>query len=491
MGIFDVHLPQLALAGLGGLAYNPVPPPNNRVFTDRMEQYSLEDRPDFIAFRQAWDHVFRQLGAELPQAWIERFFSPLQPLSLDDDVAVFSAPGKFVLEWVRERYQDQLERMLSDELGRAVRVDFQSSPRPRAKVPETPHTADVVASPTGSAFKPFSKYSFETFVVGQSNRLAFAGAKAVAGEPGVKYNPLFIYGNSGLGKTHLLHSIARDILARDPQFPLVFVSAQQFAEQFISALQNNRTEQFRRAQRGVGIWLVDDIQFIAGKDKTQEEIFHTFNYLHSLGKQIVLTSDRPPRDIYAMDERLRSRFEAGLVADIQPPDTETRCAILQSKAAQEALALPYDVAMYLAESVPGNIRVLEGALTRLVAQASVLNAPITTELAAHLVDEHFRPGTLLKPSFSQIVNSVSKHFKIPVEEIRGTRRNAPIVHARHVAVFLTREITGDSWKHIGSLFGDRDHTSMMHGYQKINEMMHHDKDVRSTIKQLMRHLQPE
>jgi len=301
---------------------------------------------------------------------------------------------------------------------------------------------------------------------------------------------LFIYGQSGLGKTHLMHAIAKEVLARNPKYPLVYVSAQQFAEEFVNALQNNRVEQFRRAQRNVGMWLVDDIQFIAGKDKTQEEVFHTFNHLHSLGKQIVICSDRPPRDLHLMDERLRSRFEAGLVADVQMPDTETRCAILQSKAQHDSVSLGYEVAMYLAENVPGNIRVLEGALTRLAVQASLEERGLELDLAETMVEQYYR-GTLAKPDFRKIVEAVGKLYNISPDEIRGTSRKAPIVHARHVAVFVTREITGDSWKHIGSLFGDRDHTSMMHGYQKIHEMMHQDKDLRVTVKSLMRDLYPE
>lgn len=458
-----------------------------------MEQYKLDDRPEWIALVNAWEAVFRRLATELPPAWIERFFRPLEPKALEGDVATFSTPGKFVLEWIRERYQVTIEQMLSDELGQRVQLELISVPRQKSKTSDVVVTSANLSAPVSNPtqFKPFTKFAFDTFVVGQSNRLAFAGAKAVASEPGAKYNPLFIYGGSGLGKTHLLHSIAREILARDPHYPLVYVSAQQFAEEFINALQGNRIEQFRRAQRNVGVWLVDDIQFIAGKDKTQEEIFHTFNYLHALGKQIVLTSDRPPRDIYQMDERLRSRFEAGLVADVQPPDTETRCAIIKSKAVQERLDLDHEVAMYLADNVPGNIRVLEGALTRLMAEASLLGMPVGVDLAKKLVEEHFRNGTGLKPSFTQIVSAVAQHFKIPVEEIRGTRRQAPIVHARHVAVFLTREITGDSWKHIGTLFGDRDHTSMIHGYQKIHELMMRDREVRGDVKTLLRSLQPE
>jgi chromosomal replication initiator protein len=309
--------------------------------------------------------------------------------------------------------------------------------------------------------------------------------------PGKKYNPLFIYGSSGLGKTHLLHSIAREVLAAHPKSPLAYVGAQQFTEEFVNALQNGKIEQFRRSQRSVEVWLVDDIQLIAGKDKTQEEVFHTFNYLHSLGKQIVLTSDRPPRDLYLLDERIRSRFEWGLVADIQMPDTETRCAILRSKAVHERIELDHSIAMFLAENVPGNIRILEGALTKLAAQASIEGSPITMGIASTMVETHYRAGMLAKPAFNQIVDTVSKHYKIPTDDITGTSRKAPIVHARHIAVFVTREITGDSWKHIGGLFGDRDHTSMMHAYTKIHEMIHHDKDLRATVKMLIRNLYPD
>lgn len=475
--------------------YNASPTPAKKalgIFLEAcyMDQYSLGDSDEQIRLRGAWEQVLRRFQPEVSPAWYERFLRPLRPTNLEEGVATMAAPGRFVYEWVRERYAKKLEEALTDELGEPIslRLVAESREKAAAVLPQ----ASVAISPADPGkFKPFDRYSFDTFVVGQSNRLAFAGAKAVATDPGVKYNPLFIYGASGLGKTHLLHSVAREILRADARYPLVYVSAQQFAEQFVHALQNNKIEQFRRAQRSVGVWLVDDIQFIAGKDKTQEEVFHTFNYLHSLGKQIVLSSDRPPRDLYLMDERLRSRFEAGLVADIQPPDTETRSAILLSKAKQEEIALDTDIAMYMAESVPGNIRILEGALTKLAVQASVEGVPITHELAMLMVEQHYRTGTLAKPGFPHILDAVSKHFKIPVDDIKGYSRKAPIVHARHIAVFITREITGDSWKHIGSLFGDRDHTSMMHGYQKISEMMVRDRELRSSVKMLIRNLYPE
>jgi chromosomal replication initiator protein len=454
-----------------------------------MDQLVLDESVDVQRLKAAWEAVLKRIAPEIPRTWYDRFLKPLAPISWEGPQVVIAAPGKFVHDWVHSRYLGKLQSALSDELGLSVTIELTMEPRERE--PISMPAAAVVQPQEDGRFRPIDKYSFESFVVGQSNRLAFAGSKAVAAEPGTKYNPLFIYGSSGLGKTHLLHSIAREILRNDPKLAVVYVSAQQFAEDFVNAVQTNRIDQFRRSQRSVSVWLVDDIQFIAGKDKTSEEIFHTFNYLHGLGKQIVLTSDRPPRDLYLMDERLRSRFEAGLVADIQPPDTETRCAILLSKAKQENMDLSTSVAMYLAENVPGNIRVLEGALTKLCVQASVEGVPVSQDLAAMMVEQYYRTGTIAKPSFITIVDAVGKHFRIPTEEIKGTSRKAPIVHARHVAVYVTREITGDSWKHIGTLFGDRDHTSMMHAYQKISEYMVHDRELRATVKMLIRNLWPE
>jgi len=450
------------------------------------DQFSLDDSDDQIQLRTAWNHVTKRMAADYPPQSFERFIRPLRPVSLNDDTARIATPGKFVHEWVSVRCLEKLQSYLADEIGRPVRIDLFWEAREKQKVdPVLPPKPPEIES----SFKPNARYTFESFVVGQSNRMAHAGAKAVASEPGAKYNPLFICGPSGLGKTHLMHAIAREILARNPKFNLAYLTAQQFAEEFVNALQNNRVDSFRRAQRNVNLWLIDDIQFIAGKDKTQEEIFHTFNHLYSFGKQIVICADRPPRDLHLMDERLRSRFEAGLVADIQMPDTETRCAIIQSKAAQEEVPLEHSVAFFLAENVPGNIRQLEGALTKLVVQAGLEDRLIDMELASSLIEKYYR-GTLEKPAVSEIIDAVGRQFKISVDEIRGVSRKAPIVEARHVAIYITREITGDSWKHIGSQFGNRDHTSMMHGYQKVQEMMQHDKNLKTVVKTMMRNLYP-
>lgn len=455
-----------------------------------MDQYSLDDREDVIRLRSALEQVLKRLALEVPPAWHQRFLRPLTPLGIEGNVAKLGVPGKFVQDWVRERYLDTLRGMLSDELGEEIELDLLSELREKPKTTLIGNLAVAIPAEE-NRFRPVDKYRFDTFVTGPSNRLAFAGAKSVASDPGTKYNPFFIYGPSGLGKTHLLHAIAREILSRDPNFPLVYITAQQFSEDFVQALQTNRIEQFRRSQRAVGIWLVDDIQLVAGRDRTQEEVFHTFNYLHSLGKQIVLTSDRPPRDLHLMDERLRSRFEAGLVADIQPPDIETRCAILISKAKQEQIEIETEVAMFLAESVPGNVRKLEGALTKLSVQASIDSMPLTMALAEELVERHYRGGLITKPSPDQVIEAVGKRLSVTKDDILGQSRKAPIVNARHICVYIWREISKDSWKHIGSIFGDRDHTSMMHAHHKIGTAMIKDKDLSSMVKALIREVYPD
>jgi chromosomal replication initiator protein len=470
--------------------YNPIPGADPSAFhrLEMNDQYSLEDSDDQIRLRKAWSQVTKRASADIPGQSFEKFIRPLTPSTLTDDVAVIAAPGKFIHEWVQTKCLRILESYLSDELGKRMRIELTWHPREKP-TGKPDHAVVVRPAVEHSAFTPNDRYTFDSFVVGQSNRMAHAGAKAVSIDPGKRYNPLFICGPSGLGKTHLLHAIARDVLAREPKTNIVYITAQQFAEDFVNALQANRVDNFRRSQRNVNLWLVDDIQFIAGKDKTQEEVFHTFNHLSMLGKQIVICADRPPRELHMMDERLRTRFEAGLVADIQMPDTETRCAIILSKAAQDKVPLQADVAFYLAENVPGNIRQLEGALTRLTVQASLDEQPINLAIAETMVEKHYR-GALEKPAVSEIIDTVGKQFKISAEEITGISRKAPIVEARHVAIYITREITGDSWKHIGSQFGNRDHTSMMHGHQKVQELMLHDKSLRTVVRSMIRNLYP-
>lgn len=456
------------------------------------DQYTFDDHEDVVRLRAAWTSALETLSDQVSATVEARFLKPLSPVSLRDGVAVFEAPGAFIVEWVRERFQTRLTEALSDALGEQVKIEVRGKARERNTADEVPFAMPAPrAIDAPERFTPSAKYLFENFVVGQSNRLAHAGAVAVSNEPGTKFNPLFIYGGSGLGKTHLLHAIAHGLQAKDRDFPIGYITAQSFAEQFVSALQTGKIDQFRRAQRNVMVWLVDDIQFIAGRDKTQEEIFHTFNTLQHMGKQIVLCADRPPRELYAFDERLRSRFEAGLVADIQAPDTETKGAILLSKAQQEKIELNHEVAMFLATHVTGNVRTLEGALNRIAAVSSVEGVPITLNLAEQIIEKYYQQAATAKPAFREIVDAVSGYYSIASEIILGTSRKAPIAHARHVAVYITRELTSDSWKHIGELFGDRDHTSMMHAHQKISELVSRDRDLAMAVSKLMKDLYPQ
>lgn len=461
------------------------------------DQYSLEDRPDRVALASLWDQALESLGGQLSSTSMDKFVRTLAPESLDNGVAVLVAPGQFVYEWVKDKFQDVIEEELRRASGQQIRVEIRMKVHERTKTASAPvavaleSSLSSVIAPETTAFVPNHRQRFDSFVVGTSNRLAFAGAAAVADSPGGRFNPLFIYSQSGLGKTHLLHAIAHRLLATQPRLGVAYMTGQMFTEEYVSSVQNNRVDQFRRKVRSAQVWLLDDVQLLMGRDKTQEELFHAFNHLHSLGRQIVVCSDRPPRDLLNTHERLRSRMEMGLVIDIQMPDTETRAAILLKKAEHEGIHLEPGIAMAIAEQISGTVRNLEGALNRIMALQSVEGVPLTPEYVREICAAYCRDAGPSRPGFSHILKAVSEHYKVSEQEIMGTSRKANIAHARHVAVFITREILADSWKHIGALFGNKDHTTMMHGYRKIREMMDRDRQLSSSIKGLMRDLYPE
>jgi chromosomal replication initiator protein len=458
---------------------------------EMLGQLSFEDREDDLRLRECWQSVLDQVASYIPAKMAERFIYSLQAGELRDGLATIEAPSAFNSEWVRSRFANQFAESLGEALGEQIRVEFRVCPterKPSLTTEISTRIQPAVFDGAGGVFTPMENYRFDTFVEGPSNRLALAGARAVAAEPGKKFNPLFIYGPSGLGKTHLLHAIAKEMQENNPRYPVVYVSAQQFTEDLIRALQDKKVDQFRKSQRNVGLWLVDDIQFVAGKDRTQEEIFHIFNSLQQSGRAIVLCSDRPPRDLRLFDERLRSRFESGLVADIQLPDLETRCAILLSKAKIQGVPFDAEIALFLATHIPGTIRELEGAMIRIAAQASLYNQDITMEFVQKVVDESYESAVSAKPTFNQILHLVSKHYRIPVEDIKGTSRKAPVALARHLAVYLTREVNGDSYHFISEQFGGRDHTSMMHAHKKITHLASEDRDFGNVVRSLMRNL---
>lgn len=433
--------------------------------------FSTPDDTEVSALSRHWNAVIERLGNEYDERWMLRFVRPLRPTGQDGDTVTIDVPSQFTLDWVRNRLQDTIEQFLSDEIGRPISIELRKIQAARETVASTESVVITPQTSVGPAlFVPNPIYRFDNFVVGQSNRMAHGGASAVAHDPGGQFNPLVIYGRSGMGKTHLLHAIANEVRKREPNVRVEYLTAQVFAEEFVIALQTNKIDAFRRRIRSAEVWLVDDIQMVLGKDKTQEEIFHTFNYLQQSGRQMVFTADRPPSELFVMNDRLRSRLEAGLVTDIRLPDTETRIAILKTKAESKGIELSFEVALAIAEAVQDDVRHLEGALTTVSVEASLSGQPISLELVQPILARNYarvRP----KPNMSLIISVVGRAEDITPEEIVGDSRRAPIVMARHISMYIQRRITGDSWKHIGKQFGGRDHTSVLHAVQKIDAMI--------------------
>lgn len=466
-------------------------------------QFSLEDTEDFIQLDEAWKSVLIVLQQEVVGSWYVKFFKPLVPRGLCDGVAQFVCPSVFIKEWIMGRFLTRVEKLLSDELGFSVTVNIEVTATPKSAVKSDltslhrmsiPASA-VVSEPAKSddpfTVEPDPRLTFDSFIMGQSNRFAIAGARAVSQKPGADMNPLFIYGPNGVGKTHLLNAIANSIKKEDPNAKIGWISGQQFGEEFVRALQENKVENFRRRNRNCKVWLIDDIQHLASREKTCEEIFHTYNHLRSIGSQIVICSDRSPRDFHQMDERIRTRFEWGLVVDISVPDTELRCAILLSKAKQMGVELGPEAAMAMTERISDNIRTLEGALKTLRMMALADKCAISPEYVTAFAERYYSRRVASRPNIKQIIDAVSRYYHIETGELRGASRRGPIVHARHVAIFLAREVTEDTWKHIGSQLGNRDHSSVMHGYQKVEELLKSEPRVREEVESLLHKLDPE
>ena len=329
------------------------------------------------------------------------------------------------------------------------------------------------------------RYTFEEFVIGNSNRFAHAAAQAVAEAPARAYNPLFLYGGVGLGKTHLMHAIGHRVQAQNPTSNIVYVSSEKFTNEFIIAIKNNQTLEFRNKYRHVDVLLIDDIQFLEGKEQTQEEFFHTFNSLHDARKQLVISSDRPPKEIQTLESRLRSRFEWGLLTDIQPPDLETREAILRKKAESENIPVPNEVTSYIAKVIPSNIRELEGALIRVVAFASLTKSAITTELAAEVLKNSVNALPARRITVAHIKDKVSRAYGLTVKEMDHHRRDQRIAAPRHIAMYLACELTGNSLPHIAREFAKKDHTTIMYARDKVKNQMAVDEAYRNKVLSLM------
>ena len=438
---------------------------------------------------QIWQAALGQLQLEIPKSTFDTWVRGTALLSQDDGAYVVGVNNAYAKDWLENRLHGTVKRTLSGLAGRTVDVRFVVTPTSgNGNGTGQGHAPEVVAAPAPVAEAEFAapsapastlnpKYKFETFVVGSSNRLAHAATLAAAENPAKAYNPLFIYGGVGLGKTHLLQAVGNSCRARG--LTVLYVSSEEFTNDLINAIRNHTTESFRDKYRSIDVLLIDDIQFIAGKESTQEEFFHTFNTLHGQDKQLVMTSDRPPKAMVTLEERLRSRFEWGLTVDIQPPDLETRQAILRSKAERAGRQVEDAVIELIARRVQSNIRELEGALTRVLAYAELIGQPLTMDLAASALADLLPRTRTLTPQ--QIIDTVANFYNLTTEALHGPDRTKEVALARQVAMYLIREETDASLPAVGDLLGGRDHTTIMYGYKKVADMIERDDNLRRQL----------
>lgn len=483
--------------------------------------------------KQIWHTALGELESKVSKHEYETWLKHTVPLSYEDNVFTIGVPSNFHRDWMENKFRPQISKVLATILNKNIDLRFvinarmrevapsraeavaapqaRKSNRPRSGrvreyipnaaqntiqnteeqqvLPSMPaavngHTPGDGAGhgeqddlPRGSAsLNP--RYTFDAFIVGSSNRLAHAAARQVAENPGRSYNPLFIYGGVGLGKTHLLHAVGHACESRG--LSVLYVSSEKFTNDLINAIRTGQNELFRARYRSIDLLLIDDIQFIAGKESTQEEFFHTFNALYEASRQIVISSDRPPKAIMTED-RLRSRFEWGLIADIQPPDLETRIAILRAKLASQTVAVDPDVLDFIAQKVQSSIRELEGSLTRVVAYAQMMNKPVTVAVAQVALNELIQNPARRFITPGQIVDTVARYYRMPAEALRGKQRDRDVVIPRHIAMYLMREETDSSFLEIGRELGNRDHTTVLHGCEKISNEINVDSQMRRDV----------
>ncbi len=412
------------------------------------------------------------LKSELSVISYETWILPLGIKSIENNHITFTIASEYQRDFIEVKFKslifNTLRFITNKEWTYSVVLADDSPENSTVISDKASNVSDVELEHNRQTLNP--KYTFETFVVGNNNRFAHAAALAVGNEPGKSYNPLFIYGGVGLGKTHLMHAIGNRILENNPRANVLYVPSEKFTNQFINALKDNKTELFKNKYRSIDALLIDDIQFIAGKDRVQEEFFHTFNTLREEGKQIIISSDKPPRDIQFLEDRLKTRFEWGLLADISCPDYEIRLAILRKKAQDENIIIEDSILSDIATKIDSNIRELEGVFNKIVARASLTHTPITIELAENIINE-FKYQNEKVISCDFIKETVSKYFSIDKDDLSGSKRSNDIAFPRQIAMYLCREVAGMSFPQIGADFGNRDHSTVMHGYNKISREM--------------------
>lgn len=426
------------------------------------------------------DRIRGELCRDMPRTVVSAWFADATVVSSEDQVLTLCSPVEYKREIIAARYLPQLADAMLAISGVPYEINLVSEPPP-PKVEEA-------EPPRGDSLRDRPDFIFERFIVGESNKFAYSAAQAVAGSPGTAYNPLFLYGGSGLGKTHLLYAVLNRIRQEHPDFRIRVFSAEQFTNDLVAALQSKRTADFRERYRSNDLLLVDDIQFIAGRDFSQEEFFHTFNALYDEGKQIVLTSDRPPRDLQKFEERLRTRFEWGLTVDIKPPDFETRMAIVQSKAQRLGMPLPTDIAEYIAQTITSNVRQLEGTVKKLMAARDLMSSELDLAAAQNVVADMIRESPGLNPTPQLILNEVCAFFHLDERQITGKGRQAELVTARQTAMYLIRDMTNLSLEQIGDKIFSRDHSTVMHSIQRVEERRKEDPVYDNDIKTIIENI---
>lgn len=440
-----------------------------------------------------WEQSLEIIKLNIPEQTYETWFKPTKGLDMSDSAFSIAVPNNFIEEWLRDKHLALISSTLKDITNRAnLLVNFvvlkslskELAERGNKKVAAeiTPPVATDTDEGKQSQLSDKGR-TFDNFIVGASNQFAHAAAMAVAERPAVSYNPLFIYGGVGLGKTHLLYAVGQAIKKNNPQMRLIYSSAEQFCNEMISRIKNGTMPEFREKYRGVDVLLIDDIQFIAGKDRTEEEFFHTFNALFEARKQIVITSDRFPKDIQMIEDRLRSRFSWGLIADIQPPDLETRVAILEKKAEQDGKSLPRDVSNYIASKIQSNVRELEGSLTRLLAYSSLTNREITLPLAVEILKNTLNDKEK-KVTPNSILKIVSDYYGVNVTELKSKKRTNAIARPRQISMYLCRSLTSMSLPEVGRLLGDRDHSTVIHACKQVEDRKEKSAEFASELETL-------
>ena len=444
--------------------------------------------------KEIWEKVLDLAKERISKISFDTFVKDTQLYSLQNDKAIVLVSESFNANWLNQKYSEIMQSIIYEVIGYEVEPRFITEEElskymnTDQKQPEEPAAQETnqhqnVDNPGG--IEQFNTHNtFDTFVIGPGNRFPHAASLAVAEAPAEAYNPLFIYGGVGLGKTHLMHAIGHHVLSNNPNANVIYTSSEKFTNEFIKSIRDNQGDAFREKYRNIDVLLIDDIQFIQNKEQTQEEFFHTFNELHNNNKQIVISSDRPPKEIAKLEDRLRSRFEWGLIVDITPPDYETRMAILQKKIEEENLDIPPEALNYIANQIQSNIRELEGALTRLLAYSKLQGKPITTELTAEALKDIIQSPKSKKITIQDIQKVVGQYYSVRIEDFSAKKRTKSIAYPRQIAMYLSRELTDFSLPKIGEEFGGRDHTTVIHAHEKIANDIKSDPTFKQEVENL-------